>query len=126
MVASTRPCLSSVIACAHPSTASTFAPLCCASLYQLLVRDCAVVLPFRSSKEWMLSLSDLVTITPVLTVYGVEKSYFALRSSVMETWLATTSNRLASRPAKMASNCVSWKAGLTPSFAATAFMISTS
>ena len=42
--------LSSATAWAQPSTASTFAPDSWASSYQLLVSDCAVVLPARSSK----------------------------------------------------------------------------
>ena len=61
-----------------------------------------------------------------LTVYGSEKSYLALRSSLMDTWLAITSKRPASRPAKMASHWVSSNFTSTPSFSATAVMISTS
>ncbi|MNI85778.1 hypothetical protein D3C73_1428010 [compost metagenome] len=83
-------------------------------------------MPLRSAKLLMLLLSDLVTTTPVEMVYGVEKSYLALRSSLMEIWLAIVSKRLDSRPAKIPSNWVSWKVAFTPSFPATAWATSTS
>ena len=47
-MASTRPCDSSSAAWAKPSTDCTFAPASRATWAQLLVSDCAVVLPFRS------------------------------------------------------------------------------
>ena len=98
MVASTRPCCSSATACAQPSTASTVAPLSCASSYQLLVSDWAVVLPSRSSKLEIESSSSATTMTPGETVYGSLKRYFSSRSGLIETWLAMTSKRPASRP----------------------------
>src|SRR3954453_18541516 len=74
-----------------------------------------------------MSLSSLfTTTTPGLMVYGVENSYFALRSGVIDTWFAIASNRPASRPAKIASHWVSSKFTSTPSFAATARITSTS
>ena len=66
------------------------------------------------------------TTTPGLTEYGSEKSYLALRSSLIETWFAITSKRSPSRPANIASHWVSSNSGSTPSFSATAVITSTS
>src|SRR4051794_23143945 len=74
----------------------------------------------------MLLSSSFTTTPPGLTVYGVEKAYFALRSSVIDTWFAMASKRPASRPAKIASHWVSSNFTSTPSFAATARITSTS
>src|SRR4051812_26147297 len=74
----------------------------------------------------MSSSSLFTTTTPGLMVYGVENSYFALRSGVIDTWFAIASNRPASRPAKIASHWVSSNFASTPSFAATARITSTS
>ena len=49
-------------------------PLSLAIVYQLLVSDCAVVLPLRSWNDEMLWSPLFTTMTPGLTVYGVEKS----------------------------------------------------
>ncbi|CNL34019.1 Uncharacterised protein [Mycobacterium tuberculosis] len=70
--------------------------------------------------------SSLTTMTPGDTVYGALKRYLASRSSLIDTWLAITSKRPASRPAKIASHCVSWNSTFRPSSSATAWMISTS
>ena len=51
--------------------------------------------------------SARVTITPSPTEYGSDRSYFALRSSLIVTSLATMSNRLASSAAKIESHGVS-------------------
>ena len=126
MVASTRPCSSSATAWAQPSTASTFAPDSWASSYQLLVSDCAVVLPARSSKLEIDVSPSFTTITPGETVYGSLKRYCSSRSGLIETWLAITSNRPASRPAKIASHWVSWNSISSPSLSATASASSTS
>ena len=67
-VASTRPSLSSCTACTKPSTASTLAPASRATWAQLLVADCAVVLPRRSARLVMVVSSARVTITPSDTV----------------------------------------------------------
>jgi hypothetical protein len=64
--ASTRPWSSSAAAWANCSTFSTFAPASLATWYQLLVADCAVVLPRRSLRLWMSLLSAAVTMTPWL------------------------------------------------------------
>ncbi len=64
--ASTRPWSSSAAACANCSTFSTLAPAPFATSYQLLVADCAVVFPFRSSRLLMSLLSAAVTMTPWL------------------------------------------------------------
>jgi hypothetical protein len=50
------------------------APLSVASSFQLLVSDCAVVLPARSSKEEMPESAPLTMITPGETVYGSENA----------------------------------------------------
>src|SRR5690606_12222638 len=125
-VASTRPSLSSWTACTKPSTASTSAPAPRATSAQLLVADCAVVLPARSARLVMSVLSARVTITPSDTVYGSERSYLALRSSLIATWLATRSNRPDSSPAKIASHGVCTNSTCLPSFSPTARAISTS
>ena len=67
-VASTRPSLSSWMACTKPSTASTFAPASRATCAQLLVADCAVVLPARLASVVIEVSSARVTITPSETV----------------------------------------------------------
>ena len=94
--------------------------------YQLLVSDCAVVLPSRSSKLEIESSSSFTTMTPGETVYGALKRYFSSRSGLIETWFAMTSKRPASRPAKIASHCVSSNSTSRPSLSATASAISTS
>ena len=71
-IASTRPCRSSSAACANPSTDWTSAPASRATWAQLLVSDWAVVLPSRSARLVMSSVSAAVTITPWENVYGVE------------------------------------------------------
>ena len=119
-MASTRLSFSSWIACTKPSTASTFAPASRATVAQLLVEDWAVVLPLRSARLVIDESSARVTITPSETVYGSERSYLALRSSFRVIWFAIRSNRLASRPAKMASKGVWTNSTCLPSLAATA------
>jgi hypothetical protein len=126
IVASTRPCCSSATDCAQPSTASTFAPDSVASSFQLLVSDWAVVLPSRSSNDEIDVSPSFTTMTPRETVYGSLKRYCSSRSGVIDTWFAMTSNRPASRPAKIASHCVSSNAISRPSFSATASATSTS
>ena len=56
------------MACTKPSTASTFAPASRATWAQLLVADCAVVLPLRSARLVIELSSARVTITPSETV----------------------------------------------------------
>ena len=63
-IASTRPWVSSAAAWANPSTDSTLAPASLATWAQLLVSDCAVVLPFRSSREVIPLVPFATTITP--------------------------------------------------------------
>ena len=56
----------------------------------------------------------MTTMTPGETVYGSLKRYFSSRSGLIDTWLAMTSKRPASRPAKIASHWVSWNSMLEP------------
>src|SRR3954447_21524584 len=88
---STRPWFSREMAWVKPSTVSTRAPALRATSDQLLVAFSAATLPLRSASEVMeLSLAR-VTMTPSPTEYGTDRSYFAFRSAVMVTSLATTS-----------------------------------
>src|ERR687890_632740 len=126
MVMSTRFCFSSATACVKPSTASTFAPAFFAVAAKLLVTDCAEVLP-RTSAMLRTEVSSVrVTTTPVETVYGAENAYLAWRSGLTEIWLATTSYRPASSPAKMASKVLSENWTGRPSRSPTARTTSTS
>ena len=52
-------------------------------------------------------LSERTMSAPGETVYGSLREYFCSRSSLIETWLAITSKRLLSRPAKIAAHSVS-------------------
>jgi hypothetical protein len=126
IVTSTRPCLSSVMAWVKPSTGSTCAPASVATSANELVVDCALRLPLTSASDLTLSSSARVTTTPFETVYGSENRYFFSRSGVIVTWLAMTSYRSASSPAKIASNCVSLNSTSMPSSAPTAWATSTS
>src|SRR2546421_723508 len=76
-VASTRPCLSSWMACTKPSTASTLQPASEATLLQLLVEDCAQVLPRRSGRPLIERSSERATMTPSEVVYGRDSEYLA-------------------------------------------------
>ena len=97
-----------------------------ASSFQLLVSDCAVVLPARSSKLEIEVSPSLTTMTPDDTVYGALNRYCSSRSGLIDTWFAITSKRPASRPAKIASHWVSWNSISRPSLSATASATSTS
>ena len=109
-----------------PSTDSTRAPALRATSDQLLVAFSAATLPFRSASVLIELSSARVTITPSPTEYGSDRSYLALRSSLIVTSLATTSKRLASSAANIASHGVSTNSTLTPSLSPTAFATSTS
>jgi hypothetical protein len=126
IVTSTRDCFSRVMAWVKPSTASICAPASVATCAKLLVVDCALRLPATSASELMLVSSARVMTTPLETVYGVENRYFAWRSGLTPIWLAMTSYRSASRPAKIASNCVSLNSTSMPSSSPTAWATSTS
>ena len=63
-VASTRDCLSSVMAWVKPSTDSTWAPASLATSAQLLVRLCADFLPSRLASEVIDVSSARVAMTP--------------------------------------------------------------
>ena len=73
-----------------PCTATRSAPWRCASLPKLLVSVLADLRPFRSSKDLMVVSSRTIS-TAADEMYGSEKSYLALRASVMPTWLMTAS-----------------------------------
>ncbi|MNN33193.1 hypothetical protein D3C81_1469390 [compost metagenome] len=125
-MASIRPEVKRSIAWLKPSVSTISAPFLRAMSDRLLVSDCPAFLPFKSAKLLISLLFSPTINTALETIYGSEKSYLTLRSSVIDTSLKITSKRLASIPAKMPSHCVSKNSGSTPRRLETSSAISTS